>query len=685
MPTLNLTKLVTSQDTFGEMVEKINANFDIVSQAQGLRGEEGKRGVAGIPGPPGAIGLQGEKGLIGLNGNRWYFGEDFSEFNTSTTTIGDYFLEGVTGDVRERKISGWELVGSVIGGGAGGDSGLFNSFIPLVNSDTKIIKPIKTNFTFEITDISGTSLSYDVTPFSDGADTANFVIGQSTTTQKWLQEMGLKIYTSEGDNTSTLYGKGKQLHLVNSTGLVANKNIGWANQSGFTLTVDWDDTEPDLEVFRLKNIKSVDPGHTQRIEIESDRISLISDYIFADAPLKLYNVNKGSITPEYGTLVYDTVTDKVVAYTQGSPDSWIELGGAGSSSGNIGFTYGKLFDNAGVEVASSIQTAGSPDTTLRLKAGNGITISPVNVSDPTSKRTWEIGLSSASSPGVDDFGTVRVVYRDGNNDIVIKESITSDAPGDILEIEEGDNITITNTSDLTSKRIKISSTGGGSGTSSFTGMKYVFGQLGKGAFPGAGIYGEPFENPFPSHIEIPNVTAQNNGTLVDMRLLDFPTPVPGFTLPNPFTVNTVLGRGTTFTATRTGYWQINVFAFGVVKMPNFESEFPYYPGYTIAGAITKNNYDYSHISIAESSFITPTALFNGLGFIDTSQYQWPTWTINCSDIVYLTDTNPDVLGVSVGALYAPPDSNGTFIYNDPVAVDLYYCSGYISAVYLGDN
>jgi hypothetical protein len=51
MPTLSLTKLVTSQDTFGQMVEKINTNFDIISQAQGIKGEEGKRGNAGVPGP----------------------------------------------------------------------------------------------------------------------------------------------------------------------------------------------------------------------------------------------------------------------------------------------------------------------------------------------------------------------------------------------------------------------------------------------------------------------------------------------------------------------------------------------------------------------------------------------------------------------------------------------------------
>lgn len=678
MPTLNLTKLVTSQDTFGEMVEKINANFDIISQAQGLRGEEGKRGVAGIPGPPGAIGPQGEKGSTGLNGNRWYFGEDFSEFNTSTTNIGDYFLEGATGDIRERKISGWELVGSVVGGGTGGDSGLFNSFIPLVNNDTKIIKPIKTNYTFEITDISGTSLSYDVTPFSDGADTANFVIGQSTTTQKWLQEMGLKIYTSEGDNTSTLYGKGKQLHLVNSTGLVANKNIGWANQSGFTLTVDWDDSEPNTEVLRLKNIKSVDPNHIQRIEIESDSINLISDYIYADGPLKLYNVNKNAITPEYGTLVYDTNTNNVFAYRQGSPDAWIQLGGAGTSSGNIGFTHARLFDNADVEIPLSTQTAGSPDTTFRLKAGNGITIEPLG----SSPDKWEIRLSSASSQGVDDFGTVRVKYTDGNGNLQTKFSIASDDPGDILEIEEGDNITITNTSDLTNKRIKISSAGGNGGTNSFVGMKYVYGQLGRGAFPGAPTEGKPLANPF---IEIPNVIALNNGTLRDMRLLDLPTSVPGFTSPSPFSVNTVPGQGTTFTATRTGFWQINVFAFGLIKMPNYNNEIPYYPGYTIVGAITKNRFDYSHISIAESSFINPIALFDGLGFTDASQYQWPTWTVNCSDIVYLTDSSPDTIGVSVGALYVPLDQNGTFIYGTQASVDLYYCSGYISAVYLGDG
>ena len=104
MPNLNLTKLVTNQDTFGEMVEKINSNFDIVSQAQGLRGEEGKRGTSGVPGPPGVIGPIGSSGSAGERGSRWYFGDSFDEFITTSTSTktGDFFLEGDTGSVYEK-------------------------------------------------------------------------------------------------------------------------------------------------------------------------------------------------------------------------------------------------------------------------------------------------------------------------------------------------------------------------------------------------------------------------------------------------------------------------------------------------------------------------------------------------------------------------------------------------------
>lgn len=697
MPTLNLTKLVTNQDTFGEMVEKINTNFDIISQAQGLRGEEGKRGTAGVPGPPGSIGPQGLQGAQGTNGNRWYFGEDFTDFNTSATNIGDFFLEGLTGDVRERKTTGWEVTGTVVSS-SGGDSNILNSFIPTVNNKTKIIKPIKTNYTLEITDISGDNPNYQVSPFSNNADTANFVIGQTTAEQNWLQEMGLKIYTSEGDPVSSLYGLGKQIHLANSTALIENKSIGWANQSGFTLTVDWDDSETDLEVFRIKNIKSTDSNHTQRIEIESDRVSLIGDYIFANAPLKLYNIDKDSLSPgdiEYGTIIYDNDSKKVFAYAEGTPDLWIELGG-GTSSGNTGFTHGKIFDNAGTEIPTSIQTAGSPDTILRLKAGNGINIVPIDVEDPLGdpllKRSWEIKLSSLGSPGVDDFGTILIQHSGGG----LPESISSDAPGDTFIIEEGDNITIENTSDLLNKRIKINSTASGNGgTPSFKGMKYVFGQLGKGAFNGANQNGQPLGNPF---IEFPNIITNNNGSLVDMRNLSFPTIVPYFdNPPNPFKVDS-LANGTIFTSTLTGYWQINAFAFGLIEMPDYNGNTPPYYSYTVAGAIRKTDlsktgqYDYSHISIAESYVVNPSPFFNnniggGIGG-NISSYPWPTWTINCSDIIYLDSSSPaDSFTISVGALYAPDPNNnpsGLITPGVPGFVNLYYCSGYVSAVYLGD-
>jgi hypothetical protein len=671
MPTLSLTKLVTSQDTFGEMVEKINTNFDIISQAQGLRGEEGKRGVAGIPGPPGAIGPQGTSGPNGTNGNKWYFGDDFSAFDPSFTAIGDFFLEGTTGDVRERKVSGWELVGSVIGSGAGAESNIFNSFIPLINNDTKIIKPLKTNYTLEITDISGTNINYDVSPFSDNADTANFVIGQSTTEQKWLQEMGLKIYTSEGDNTSLLYGKGKQLHLVNSSGLVANKSIGWANQSGFTLTVDWDyTTDTNLEVLRIKNIKSSDVNHKQRIEIESDRISLIGDYVFSEAPLKLYNVKKNDLTSvEYGTIVYDTDTDKVFAYRNSTPDGWIELGGSTVSPGNTGFAFAKLFDNVGTEVTSptaSLQTAGSPDTTFRLKAGSGITIEPVNVTDSGSKKAWEIRLSDSAPAGSDDFfGTVRTYKSNGT-----VFSIAANSQGDVLNFEEGDGIVI----DDSSGKIRISTTGTGTTSSSFIGSKYFYGQ------------GTPIDIDPNNFVQLQNMSVQNNGSINDYRNLSFTTYDGSFRLPKAIDGKTDPlnpSLGTIFNPTITGFWQINVFAFGLIDMQTdtFDPINPNYSSYTVVGALRKNSGEYSHMSIAESSFVNANAFF-GLGIFGQFTNMWPTWTINCSDIMYLDDVT-DTFSVSVGGLYAP-NQGGSFTPLTPSYMNLYYCSGYVSAVYLGN-
>ena len=104
--------------------------------------------------------------------------------------------------------------------------------------------------------------------------------------------------------------------------------------------------------------------------------------------------------------------------------------------------------------------------------------------------------------------------------------------------------------------------------------------------------------------------------------------------------------------------------------------------YTIAGGIVKNNIDYSYLTIAESSTVSPLAIFkddfdNLIG--SPSGYPWPSWTLNCSDIVTLTD-DVSTISIDVGCLYAP--INGQYAIPN-TNVNLWYLSGFLSATYLG--
>lgn len=657
MPNLNLTKLVTNQDTFGEMVEKINSNFDIVSQAQGLRGEEGKRGAGGVPGPPGAAGPQGSIGANGERGSRWFFGDSFSTFDTAPTKIGDFFLEGDTGNVYEKiadtALSQWQNLGTITSTGSGG-SNLIEGFVPTVNNKTTIIKPLKTNYTLEITDITGTSPNFAPEPFSSvGADTSDFVMGGSTVTQNWLQEMGLKIYTSESDTLSSLYGKGKNLHLSNSTAFVYNKALGWQNQSGFTLTVDWGGVgNRHEETLKISNVSSGNVNHKQIIDLTANEIQFNADETFVNSPFTLYSVDRTTLTtPSEGTLIYDSVDNAVYSYEN---STWKKLSQTGTGSGGDNYGIVRTFDNIGADKTID-QSATSSTDVFRIKEGSGITISEVNVADGVSTYSaLEIGISSSTPTATDYFGTAALHTSGG---VFPLNAVGNDT----IRFEEGTNVTLTNNSG----KIKISAAAINA-TSAFDGFKYKFGQN--------GALKTPFD---PAPKQLRNITVQNDGSLARRRYLTFDTAEKAI---NPLYGNVVQGDGTTFIPGKKGYWQINVFAFGIVEIPDTYTEQDFLNPITIVGGLIKDNDDYSYLSIAESSSISPIAYFgNNLPENTGVSYPWPTWTINCSDIIYINDSPNSRINVGVGGLYAPV--NG--FYYGPTSINLWYSSGYVSAVYLG--
>lgn len=668
MPTLSLTKLVTSQDTFGEMVEKINNNFDIISQAQGIKGEEGKRGAAGVPGPPGMIGPQGLQGSPGQRGSRWHFAANISSYSSPDISNGDFFLEGNSGKVYERITNNWSSKGTISSVSSGGESSLFNTFD---TEDGTIIKPKRTNYTLEITDIEYDS-AYQATKFSDSGDTADYTfatIPPVTTASKWLQEMGLKIYTSEADSSnSTYYGFGKNMHLANSLASLSNSSFGWDKKSGFTLTVDWDyaldSVDRHLEVLRIKAMPSGNVNHKQRIELSADRLDINTDYIYANAPLKVYTVNRTTITPQLGTIVYDDTlgSNALYAYVGSSP-SWQPIQtGVGGGSPTPAFDTWKTFDGSGVLKATQ---GASIDDTLRLKEGTGILINQTTVPDGNA---WEISLSSPGSPGSSDFGAVKVYYD--NDGISDDFTISATTPGSTLEIEEGNGIKL----ESSSGKIKITNTGIGSGSSLFRGFKYVFGQNAKGAFPStAPMNSQPLNNSPLSFA----LSSNNDGSIYEVKTLRFPSAADKLTLypPGVFTDNDK--EGSIFKPKVAGYWQINGFAFGLLQVDSGENSAEIAAYYTLAGMIQKNKTVFSHISIAESSFMSPYHYFvaNAINPVGSNlSTPWPTWTINCSDILYLSET--DIVSLGVGLLYSPSIAS---------SINVWYMSGFISGTYLGDR
>jgi hypothetical protein len=472
--------------------------------------------------------------------------------------------------------------------------------------------------------------------------------------------MGLKIYTSESDTLSAIYGKGKNLHLSNSTAFVYNKLLGWQNQSGFTLTVDWGGTgNRHEETLKISNVASGNIDHKQIIDLTANEIQFNADETFVNSPFTLYSVDRTTLsTPSEGTLIYDSVDNAVYSYEN---SFWKKLSATGTGGGGDYFELIRTFDSDGAD-KSIDESAGLNNNVIRIKEGNGIRIDRIPVADGVDTYdSLEIRLNSSTTTATDYFGTAHI-YDDSGT---IKGDVVA-VDNDDIKFQEGDNITIVNNDG----KIKISSTGTG-GSSAFLGFKYKFGQNG------------PATSPFATTpLRFRSLIVSNNGLLATKQTLTFDMieiPKQNFS-----TVTTT--NGTLFTPGKAGHWQINAFAFGLVELPNSVSSSEDYFNslllpYTIAGGIVKNNIDYSYLTIAESSTVSPTIALGSYKPLETSDFPWPSWTLNCSDIVTITD-DYSTISIDVGCLYAPLNGNYT-PSSTPNLVNLWYLSGFFSATYLG--
>jgi hypothetical protein len=74
----------------------------------GPQGPVGPAGTVGSQGPAGPAGSQGPQGVPGANGARWFADGDFPD--ASLGTIGDFYIDVLSGDMYEKKSSGWTAI-----------------------------------------------------------------------------------------------------------------------------------------------------------------------------------------------------------------------------------------------------------------------------------------------------------------------------------------------------------------------------------------------------------------------------------------------------------------------------------------------------------------------------------------------------------------------------------------------
>ena len=66
-----------------------------------------------------------------------------------------------------------------------------------------------------------------------------------------------------------------------------NKLLGWQNQSGFTLTVDWGGTgNRHEETLKISNVASGNIDHKQIIDLTANEIQFNADETFVNSPFK---------------------------------------------------------------------------------------------------------------------------------------------------------------------------------------------------------------------------------------------------------------------------------------------------------------------------------------------------------------------------------------------------------------
>lgn len=114
MPNINIQTL-NYTDPQSVVIDKLNQNFDEIIEANG--GSQGLFGPTGSAGPIGDRGPVGQTGTDGMRGSRWYV--QSTTPLQSTVVDGDFWVDSLTGEIKEFSEAGWVFTGYSLA--AGGD------------------------------------------------------------------------------------------------------------------------------------------------------------------------------------------------------------------------------------------------------------------------------------------------------------------------------------------------------------------------------------------------------------------------------------------------------------------------------------------------------------------------------------------------------------------------------------
>lgn len=271
---MNLHKIKITGETFQELVDKINQNFQTIENSNG--GPIGKKGDVGLSGLPGRRGPVGSKGSQGVRGTKWHTMENSDNFPTTDVITGDYSVSKLNGDYYIKLDSGWEKKGTFnFSEGITFDVKLtpYKSDYVVANTKIDILLNSKTNQSLLLSNMDrpdddlGIQIPVNDTPgftypLTQGDDSNN----------KELYDYKLKIWNSGDSEDDSIQALGRHIHLGNS--LAMKDKSGWLKKSGFTFSADLNSTDINtsaegLEILRISGLSSGNPSHKHRVEFNN--------------------------------------------------------------------------------------------------------------------------------------------------------------------------------------------------------------------------------------------------------------------------------------------------------------------------------------------------------------------------------------------------------------------------------